>query len=581
MRAVTRAELSGSQPIFLLDVSWGGRSYRFSTYPISIEKNDGSTISYDGGFSDPDVESSLDMLEASPEASAVAVEVVFPVDLVQELMQYGRSLETATAEISMVMERNGSIVEKWEDRIRMASGDVTDPIVGDPERAVGYAAFSIERNPNRSAAFILGADAVIERGDFAFLPAGVFPQQLNSIGKNWPVILGSPGYQISQPTAIGTVGKFNYAATPAYFIKLLLGVDPHRTDSTITLLICAGEPVASTVGIQDYLGNTITGRSVQTATVRGLPYSFVTFDYAADGLFHPWLRVQVGLSTNFALVGAETDDPMWWISWENGGGLPNPYGSGALEGGGDLLRYAINQSGVDVDQQSFSNVSQLLNTYKFAGYVSDPEITWWDWVLENVLDYLPIQVTDGPDGLRAVVPLMLMAGYIPSRVAADVGPGFQIVSALEPVNEQADIINYLKLSYAYIPSLEAFQSFLVLSGDPESNSWRNYLSEQAVISRNRYGTRAGDIELDYVEDFQTATQIADYLIRRDSLIRREIVVEADPEWGFLAPGDVVSVTAPEWYLSAHRMQLTGKSWIGSGWELRLELEENPMVNIRS
>ena len=146
MQPLHREELLSTYPIFLLEVLWEGFVYRFASYGVSVDSIDGS-LYFGGGLNDPELEEKMESIQADPESGSIAVEVVFPVDLVQKYMEEGKSLDSATAELSMVLELDGAIVQSYEDRIKLFSGVIIQPIIGDPERPTGYTTFSIERNP--------------------------------------------------------------------------------------------------------------------------------------------------------------------------------------------------------------------------------------------------------------------------------------------------------------------------------------------------------------------------------------------------------------------------------------------------
>ena len=59
--APSYVELLGCDIIFLVEIDWNGTPYRFSSMPVELEKDDGSTISFNGAIEDPEfrLESSI------------------------------------------------------------------------------------------------------------------------------------------------------------------------------------------------------------------------------------------------------------------------------------------------------------------------------------------------------------------------------------------------------------------------------------------------------------------------------------------------------------------------------------------
>ena len=110
MQRISRGDLLGALPIFLLEITWGGRIFRFSSYPLDIQTDGGKSIHYSGGLSDPDWSESMEEMKG-PEKNSIPIELVFPVNLLQEFFQFGRLLDNATAELSMVTER-GAVVQQ-------------------------------------------------------------------------------------------------------------------------------------------------------------------------------------------------------------------------------------------------------------------------------------------------------------------------------------------------------------------------------------------------------------------------------------------------------------------------------------
>ena len=64
-----------------------------------------------------------------------------------EEFRAGRILDGARAELSYVMIRNGAILQTWDERILLFEGEISQPIIGDPEEPEGFAAFSVEQQP--------------------------------------------------------------------------------------------------------------------------------------------------------------------------------------------------------------------------------------------------------------------------------------------------------------------------------------------------------------------------------------------------------------------------------------------------
>ena len=94
--------VSGARLLWLLEIKFAGRLFRFSTEPIDLSKDDGSTISYPGGLDDPGYEESLDRFSHSIDQQVISLQLDLGVD-VAELVQKGHALGGDEAELSCVL----------------------------------------------------------------------------------------------------------------------------------------------------------------------------------------------------------------------------------------------------------------------------------------------------------------------------------------------------------------------------------------------------------------------------------------------------------------------------------------------
>ena len=592
MYVADRSDLINSDIVFLLEIIWGGEVYRFSTYPITLTKEDSSTVHFQGGLSDPDYEQKLSTISEDPETDAISLEAYFDIDLVEQLFKYGQSLETATGELSYVLIRQKKPIATYEKRIRLFSGDVIQPIIGDPERDRGWAAFSIERNPAFSGNPLLNP---FDRIDDTFVINGFYgaiPYNFNTKNKMWPLIIGQPGKNITvRNQIIAAPQNVDRHATPAYLVKVDASgaTSNFALDATCTIIIAAGHVEATTVSVMDYGGNIASNKAVQLFTLTdGRKYSCITVKYSTvtsptqfpgtivDGILHPVLR------DGFAeFPMAATDKPKYWIKWENGGGMPNPYGEGLFNSAGDIIRHGLLETGVKVDLSSWLSVIPLLNEYKFSGYIIDPDLTWWDWILDNVLPFVPLDVVNGADGLRPVLSLLYHSNYLHPKAHITEGAGFYVETPLESITELSDIINSISLKYAFVPANEGYWGAVRIGNDAQGEQIGFDIQNQySLISKTRYGTHHREVELRYVYDLETAIKIGFYLIRSKALTQFLLEVNADTEYGFINVGDIIAFSSTSYFMDSAKLQVTGKSWQDGVWKFTLMLENNPLLNQR-
>ena len=566
MQPLTRQEALGTYPVFLLEVIWEGNSYKFSTFPVEIYTAAGGSLYFGGGLSDPELQEKMESMQADPESGSVALEAVFPVNLVQKYMQEGKTLDNATAQISMVMEMNGYIVQNYEDRIKLFSGLVLQPIIGDPEQPVGYCAFSIERNPLNQPRTVIPSTHRIQIGyTFASSPQ---PIGESSTGKAYPLCFGAPNqYPINEQVFV----------TPAYLY--------HRERSStfttnpkadiIRLLIAGHEVEASAVDVIDFAGNTDTFNVRTTTDLKGQVFSYIQiqpFSYDSSTATFTQLSPIV---TPF-MEGVETSSPKYFISWADGGGFSNPYGTGTMTGAGDIIRYMLSISGVLVDLESWNNIAGFLNSYEFAGYINDPEITAYEWLMTNILPYIPVEVVNGFNGLRGVVPLYYKSTYIQPRISVELGTGVYLLSAFEPVGEVDDIINRIEIKFAYNSVSEDYSTRYNLSSSllPEDYTYIDTNIEAALLSFTRYGDRFSMEQCRHIYNFRTAAQVAMYLVRKNAFLKYQLQLQADIQYGYLDIGDVISINSTDYYMEDLRVQIVSKRWSDNAWIFGVLLEDN-------
>jgi hypothetical protein len=203
-RVLDENDYKGADLVWLLVVDWGGALYRFSNIPIELQYDSGD-YQFQGQLEQLDYTEQSDLFQISVESNSVSLAVVFPHDMVAEFRK-GRILDGARAELSYVMVRNGQPLQTWEQRILLFEGEISQPIIGDPEEPLGFAAFSVEQQPYDMSGYILDQDNLINISKFPNVPNDLGP------GKAYPFVFGNPSNSVR---ADGT-NVPNLYSTPAY-----------------------------------------------------------------------------------------------------------------------------------------------------------------------------------------------------------------------------------------------------------------------------------------------------------------------------------------------------------------------------
>ena len=548
----TQAEYAGGIPVFLLEIIWGGITYRMANFPVCLSSDDGD-LDFTGGLDNFQFKESSDILSPDIEANIVSCSVHFEqdVNLLKEWAA-GNVLEGREASFSYVVWKEGQIQQSYENRIVLMRGKIQEPQFGDPLESDQFAAFSIEAEAMDESRLLLDNRLFI---DDRFSSR----DKDTADGKAWPIVIGLPGYLVDPD---GTIKQIY--ATPAYCIKSYSG-------GSGQFMVAAHSVAATSVTIQDDQFITATKTVSRALDSKGNEYSYISIA-GADNIGIPGK-----LSNN------DTASRSWWITWSPtyGGGIANPYGDGILTGGGDIARWAINKTGQRVDDGAWANITPLLNRYSFSGYINDPDVSAWDWLAGNILPYLPISVRSGPAGLKPVLNQLSSMVHLEALQDISIGDNeeFQQISAIDTLRSTADLVNRYTLNYGKVGYSQDYSSQIRCTNFAEENI--DIPSDYSALSINRYGIKEAAENTDYIYERESAEIIALQKVRSNSLPIRVFDISGPFHYGYLQIGDILAVSSDRLFLTGHKMMIVEKEWLGSEWRFRLAFEDNPIQNQRS
>lgn len=535
-RRPSASELTGSRPAFILTVHWLGRIYRFSDRPLIVYNNAGDALRYDGSLVLRSLQDSLKRRDGNPQGGTASMSVVFPdVSMMAQYMT-GRILEVATCELSMIFVRGDVSLTVYERRMIQIVGPVTQPQIGFPDRAEGYAAFTITARPFDDTRPILNPKAVISNA----LPfSGV---SVDYHGSAYPLVFGAPG-------------DADTPGSPAYMIR--------TTSGDRRVLIAVGRVHASRVTLYDENNIQFTLRDVN--------------------------HVTDGLGTLYAWVSASSApghfnkvDGKHFVGWHNAGeptyGLVNPYGPGPLQSAGDIIRYLLELSGADVDDGAFRSASPALERYTFSGYVNDTTVRAWQLLSSQILPFVPVQLRIGSNGIYPVSLLPLESiGQLP-QITIDAAKGIAQASPVQITQKLSDINNELAINYRRNDLRDRLMSTLIETADATITGRARLIEGQR--SRELYGSRPGAaIDASYLEEDESAEHVLRWLIYDRGFLHMAVQVSAAPRYGWLMVGDQISLTAADLSLTGQRATVLSKAWTGSAWRFVLTWSTAPMEMI--
>ena len=563
MQTAPAAEWIDSQILFLLEVNWAGYTYRFSSFPAVLTHG---SISYQflGGLPDPEISLRLET-GTDPEGSAIPFALNFPVDISDRQAAHDL-IDGAEAELSYVFRRDGRIVQDYAERFILYRGVVSGPIYGHPDKPTGYIEFSLEDRIEVEdidlLEAIMGDGGKINSADLSNVAKAAGSPLAHIItdgqiavdpvhnGKTRPVILGKTGFAYS---SLNTMAPRDIKTSPAYLIgRAVIGANLY-----VYLLIAGHMVDATNIKIYDSEGNSDTGSILAWSDVNDSIFSFVEINFLYGDLKKLW----------------EDEQLEYWATWDTGGGLPSPYRSGPLEGGGDLIMWALGLASTRIDFDNIASFMPSLNRYKFAGYINEP-ITPMQFLAEHVIQYLPVELSVGPRGLRLIHDLFVTDQFIQPIEEITANASFFRSSAIETRTDLSDICNQINLQYGRSGMLSKYNNNILITPDKRGSRWYESTSDHSFRSFRQFGRRSLEIKCDYVYDYATATQIAQDIVRARSFPRRIIQYTAAPKWGFLWLGDIASITDTGIGLAAVNAQLIAKEWTGASWDLTFQIEND-------
>lgn len=540
--------------VFVCEVLWDGVKYYFSTQPLLIE-NDGDLIQYIGTMSEPNITEQTEIMGFNVESDSVSLELNFQgIDLI-EMFVARRQLDNSRAEISYYLVRDSVPLQTYDERIKMFAGRIIEPLIGDPNKDVDYVAFSIENNLNGTKTKILNAQ-------YYEMTTVNFPEiYQNAVGKILPLVFGG----VHHFPVLNSTGQIYFQSgldVPAYLVQ---GEIP------------TGQAI---IGIANH---EVTAADITLVEGRGYEDTFkIGHDVRNDGQIYAACDI-TGSGTAFAGVASDAtanktaDDLKYYGKFLNGGGMLNPYGDGVLEGGGDICRFFLEQSKLQIDWDAWNGVASLLNRYLFAGYINDPTVNCLDWLRDNIIEFLPIEIVNGPNGIRPVVSLYHYTQHFNPLYSIEDSGEFEIVSPLTPMKAPDKLVNDLTARFAWSGRFESFQTSIRISNTTSGNGL--HLSDPVCeMSSSRYGIKEETIELFYVYDYNTATKIIRDRIRIRALSPIGIEIDAAPVYGFIEIGDVITFTSSRLHLTEVICQVVSKQWNGGRWRFIINIEQNQFIN---
>ena len=513
-RPLTPAELTAGRPLWLLEVSWLGRVFRWaSELPggdlLQLTAADGTTIEYRGGLDIAWI-SSFALFDESPAPPVLSIDLYFAdLEDVPARIAEGHDLSTMTATLY-----RWAVGMSHADRRPIFFGEARDPSYGSVDEPVSV---SFEAPLYRDGAVWpdgkLSTDQIAVDADLAD-------------GSPYPVVFGAPGYDLNEasPTSQGAGSPLlPYDSTNRY---LLAGIHYGTTPAS--------------------LWNASTD-SIVTATS----------DTVADLQGRRIKRYQVTHAG----------------SWDAGASWALSY-SGDGYGAGDLLTLCARQSTLRVDLSRLEVVAPYLNAWKLSGYI-DEAVQPWDWALRQVVPLLPVSAyfTDQGVALRVwndrATAADALASLSTSQGLCRVGP---------VQYESGELINEITVRFAPNLDGDYQREVTLTGREGIGGTLNPYCqasrSRLAALDAAGplAGVRAKTVESPLLWDAATALRVASWQVRARANRRRVITYEdTDGKLEWLEEADHVLITDPELHLTEALAMVRARRWQGARVLLDLAL----------
>jgi len=487
-RRLTRSDLVDAALLWLLRIDWDGESYYFSSYPVDVTDADGNVYQYAGGLGELILDEQIGLMSVSPELQTVAVEAVFPIDVALRISQ-GHDLSEATGELAKWREGDA-----YEDRQVKIVGSVVEPEYGADGEPV---TFSLEENPYDDTAIIPPPTAT---ATFTTWDQSAVQTPNQSIGLYYPIVFGTPGASVDEAGA-AVIAR----GSPTVV------VDYANISGDAETLVIAGHVVdAGTVTIVDGAGDVVTRTVIHTEDELGR--TVATVDVSTTGA-----------------IDKTTD---LWVAWTHGQAMPG------IEGAGDLLVWMLAQSSLRVDFSRVSSLSADLNRFVVSGYI-DAAIVPFEWLQDNLIPLLPIEVVAGPGGMWAVL-WPYSANRSLSVHTIEDGVNATRVSQVTYDRGPRNVVNEIRGSYAIDGQDGALRTLVHgPSGDVGPGS-ASSIHSQASATRG-WGVISKEMDTDIVWDAPTMAMILSWQIIAQAFPTRIVTYELGAEADWLELGAQVIV----------------------------------------
>lgn len=553
----TRADCAKAvDRVYLLDLTID-KTYRLSTRPIVITDADGVVRQYTGGIlNDPSPSTSTNRDGVQDDAPSAPMEVSLSGIDVAVLISGKVRLQEARGSLwEVLVDSNGDAIQSWRRRVaHIVDGFVKGPQYDASDSAPSVMQFTLEGQPFDTSATFLEEEAIIDEDSWPD------SDQNGSGGRPYPRVVGYPGqFTLSSGETGATSGS------PAYVVE-------YHAGHPEILLICDGWCEATEVSVS------AVGVGTSTFSVSG-------------GDLYP---VRDGRGRLVTVVGIHSESTAWrsaeehYTIWKKsgGGGTPNPFGPGWLEGLGDVCLYILQRAPTGFNLSAWNAERAQLNRYKVSTFWNDQEDTVKE-TLESLLERFPeVGIRRDANGIRPVLRRAdyaddEAAGYIYARTTRNGktkrSPDFHPYdgSMWTDARDESDLLNKVTVKFARRVRTDRYRRKVTVSGATSGLGTAQTTSQYARDALSRAGDdRSATHETLYAYDDVTAGLIALERVRYGGFNYRTRDYFASHKWGWLEVNEVYLLT-DDVYVDV-QVEVTAMQPVTGGYIVTLAIDDDPV-----
>lgn len=394
------AALKVGRPWWLVELYFGGSPLRLAGADLDItDSASGTTLHFIASFDDLDVNEQMELLNDSAGQNTVSLDAIFPVD-VAALISQGQILDGARVTLSQWVEGTD-----WSLRRIVFDGIVQGPQYGAEGEPVS---FTMAQTLYSQPAVMPAPTQIV---------TGTTWSTITTLSEEWlglpyPIIIGTPGVVATDIQSQGRISgskavwvDFGDVSRVSGWSGLTAVIAAHHVQTERVIVssddFTAGFRAKVTNGF-DALGQPVAVLLWYYAySGTGSPYTYdgtighYTFSATESDSVNTY-----GLGHNSVHNTVVTDvQPQLYVSWydsinHKGSQL---YRGRLLRDAGDVIRWALEQSGQPVDHGRCAAQASLLSKFKIDAVIDQP-VDPWTWLRDAILPVLPVSIEAGGEG---------------------------------------------------------------------------------------------------------------------------------------------------------------------------------------